>query len=232
MTVFRSMGPLWQRDSYTCTKASTVHALDKYLLNRRLNFLKELYYSFNIVRMERWYYFHIFKKGTTILFQYQRRVPPQWCSTFSGSLSNSMETTLKFYAEQFLSVLHLSSIIIFRTIGDMKNAYICVKVVSFDEVNMVPIANGISRSKRIQRVCIPRFLSWSSTTTADIMKMLPTLPPTAIEANKRSLATLDHADDRVTGEISRSLSRGFSALSILISDSRPIIPAKVLVAPV
>lgn len=137
MTVFRSMGPLWQRDSYTCTKASTVHALDKYLLNRRLNFLKELYHSFNIVRMERWYYFHIFEKGTTILFQYQRRVPPQWCSTFSGSLSNSMETTSKFYPEQFLSVLHLSSIIIFRTIGDMKNAYICVKVVSFDEVNMV-----------------------------------------------------------------------------------------------
>lgn len=88
---------------------------------------------------------------------------------------------------------------------------------------------SIIGGKRITSV--PRLLSWSSTTTADIMKTLPTLPPTAREANNRSRATLDQADDKVTGETSRSPSMTpFNALFSLISESAPTTLATVLIA--
>lgn len=69
---------------------------------------------------------------------------------------------------------------------------------------------------------VPRLLSWSSTTTADIMKTLPTLPATAREASRRSRATLDQADDSVTGETSRSLSMTL-VIVFPISDSRALV---------
>lgn len=62
------------------------------------------------------------------------------------------------------------------------------------------------------------------------MKTLPTLPATAREASSRSRATLDQADDSVTGEMSRSPSVT-PVVIFLISDPTFMALVTVLITP-